>query len=186
MDDRTLIDGCIKGESRSQKQLYEKYAPAMMSICLRYVREKETARDLMHDGFVTLFTKIHTYSGNGSFPAWIKKIFVNTVLEYFRKNDILRFSTDIDDAYYLEDTDISAFEQMSVNELQECIRQLPDGYRTIFNMYAIEGYSHVEIAQILNIQESASRSQYVRARQSLQKMIINEFNFQSNERRQQI
>ena len=171
MEDRSLIDGCIKGESWAQKQLYEKYAPAMMSICLRYVHEKETARDLMHDGFVTLFTKIHTYSGNGSFPAWIKKVFVNTVLEYFRKNDILRFSADINDVYYLENTDISVFEQLSANELLECIRRLPDGYRTVFNMYAIEGYSHAEIAQILHIQESASRSQYVRARQSLQKMI---------------
>ena len=171
MEDSALINGCIKGESPAQKQLYEKYAPAMMSICLRYVREKETARDLMHDGFVTLFTKIHTYSGSGSFPAWIKKIFVNTVLERFRKNDILRFSTDIDDAHYLEDTDISVFEQMSANELMECIGRLPDGYRTVFNMYAIEGYSHAEIAQILNIQESTSRSQYIRARQALQKMI---------------
>jgi len=171
MDDRTLFDGCIKGEPRSQKQLYEKYAPAMMSICLRYVREKETACDLMHDGFVTLFAKIHTYSGNASFSTWIKRIFMNTVLEYFRKNDILKFSTDIEDAYYLEDTGASVFEQMSENELLECIERLPDGYRTVFNMYAIEGYSHAEIAQMLNIQESASRSQYVRARQALQKMV---------------
>ena len=177
MEDRSLIDGCIQGESKAQKQLYEKYAPAMMSICLRYVREKETARDLMHDGFVTLFTKIHTYSGNGSFRAWIKKIIVNTVLEYFRKNDILRFSTNIDNAYYLEDTDISVFEQMSADELLECVYQLPDGCRTIFNMYAIEGYSHAEIAQMLNIQESTSRSQYVRARQTLQKMIAKQIQF---------
>ena len=171
MDDRTLINGCIKGESRSQKQLYEKYAPAMMSICLRYVGEKETACDLMHDGFIAIFTKIHTYSGKASFSTWIKKIFMNTVVDYFRTNDILRFSTDIDDAYNLEDTGVSVFEQMSENELLDCIGRLPDGYRTVFNMYAIEGYSHAEIAQMLNIQESASRSQYVRARQALQKMV---------------
>jgi len=173
MEDRTLIDGCIKGESRAQRQLYEKYAPAMMSVCFRYVREKETACDLMHDGFVTLFTKIHTYSGNGSFPAWVKKVFVNTALEYLRKNDALRFSADIDGAYYLEDPDFSVFEQMSANELLECIGRLPDGYRTVFNMYAIEGYSHAEIARRLNIKESTSQSQYARARQFLQKMVEN-------------
>ena len=172
MEDHSLITKCIKGESRAQKQLYEKYAPAMMSICLRYVHEKETARDLMHDGFVTLFTKIHTYSGNGSFPAWVKKIFVNTALEYLRRNDILRFSTDINDAYYFEDTDISVFEQISANELLECICKLPDCYRTVFNMYAIEGYSHAEIAQIMDIQESTSRSQYARGRQLLQKIVL--------------
>ena len=171
MEDRTLINGCIKGESWAQKQLYEKYASAMLGICLRYVREKETAYDLLQDGFVTLFTKIHTYSGNGSFPAWVKKIFVNTALEHLRRNDILRLSIEIEEAYYLEDTDISIFEQMSENELIECIRKLPNGCRIVFNMYAIEGYSHAEIAQILNIQESASRTQYVRARQSLQKML---------------
>lgn len=171
MEDRTLINGCIKGESRAQKQLYEKYASAMLGICLRYVREKETAYDLLQDGFVTLFTKIHTYSGNGSFPAWVKKIFVNTVLEYLRKNDILRISKEIEEAYHLEDIDVSVFEQMSENELLECIRRLPDGCRIVFNMYAIEGYSHVEIAQMLNIQESTSRTRYVRARQFLQKML---------------
>ncbi len=171
MEDRTLINGCIKGESRAQKQLYEKYASAMLGICLRYVREKETAYDLLQDGFVTLFTKIHTYSGNGSFPAWVKKIFVNTVLEYLRKNDILRISKEIEEAYHLEDIDVSVFEQMSENELLECIGRLPDGCRIVFNMYAIEGYSHVEIAQMLNIQESTSRTRYVRARQFLQKML---------------
>ena len=171
MEDRLLISKCIKGEPHAQKQLYEKYAPTMMSTCLRYVHEKETARDLMHDGFVTLFTKIHTYSGNGSFPAWVKKIFVSTALEYLRRNDILRFSMDIDDVCHFEDTNISVFEQMSVNELLDCVCKLPDHYRIVFNMYAVEGYSHAEIAQILNIQESTSRSQYARARQLLQKMI---------------
>ena len=171
MDDRALINGCIKGESRAQKQLYEKYAPAMMSICFRYVREKETAYDLLQDGFVALFAKIHTYSGSGSFLAWIKKIFVNTVAGYFRHNDILRFSADIDSIHHIEDTDFSVFEQMSANEVLECIGRLPDGYRTVFNMYAIEGFSHTEIAQMLNIQESTSRSQYTKARQFLQKML---------------
>jgi len=171
MDDSTLINGCIKGESRSQKLLYEKYAPVMMSVCLRYVGDRETACDLMHDGFIALFAKIHTFSGNASFLTWMKKIFMNTVVDYLRKNDVLRFSSDIDNFYDLEDTGVTVFEQMSANELMDCIGRLPVGYRTVFNMYAIEGYSHSEISQMLNIQESASRSQYVRARQALQKMV---------------
>lgn len=172
MGNQLLIAECKKGESKAQKQLYEKYAPAMMSICLRYVRHKETARDLMHDGFITLFTKIHTYSGTGLFSAWVKKIFVNTALEYLRSNDVLKFSTNIEDVHDIQQPDISALDQLSADELLECITKLPDGYRTIFNMYAIEGYSHTEISQILKIQEGTSRSQYARARQLLQKMVI--------------
>ncbi len=171
MEEQSLINGCIKGESWAQKQLYEKYAPAMMSVCLRYVREKESARDLTHDGFVTLFTKIHTYSNTGSFPAWVRKIFVNTALDFLRQNDVLRFSTDVEEVHHLQDVNVTVFEELSTNELLECITSLSDGYRTIFNMYAIEGYSHAEIAKTLHIQESTSRSQYLRARQLLQKMV---------------
>ncbi len=145
----------------------------MMSICLRYAGEKETARDLLQDGFVTLFTKIHTYSGKGAFPAWVKKIFVNTALEYLRKsNDVLRFSTDITEALHLQDTDISVLQQLSANDLLAYVTKLPHGYRTIFNMYAIEGYLHAEIAEELGIQEVTSRTQFIRARQLLQKMIL--------------
>ncbi len=102
---------------------------------------------------------------------------MNTALDYLRKNDILKFSRDINDAFDFENMDVTVFEQMSANELLECIRKLPDCSRTVFNMYAIEGYSHAEIAQMLNIQESTSRSQYTRARQSLQKMVTKQIQF---------
>lgn len=145
----------------------------MMSVCQRYVCNRETARDLLHDGFVKLFTRIHTYSGAGSFNGWMRRIFVTTALEHLRRNDVLRNSVDIGESDYpAAEPDVSLFEHLSSNDLLACIASLPDGYRTIFNMHAIEGYSHVEIARELDISESTSRSQYARARQLLQKTVM--------------
>ena len=173
MDERQLIEGCIRGDSRAQKALYETHASTMLSVCQRYVSNRETARDLLHDGFVKLYTKIHTYSGKGSFNGWIRRIFVTTALEHLRRNDVLRHSVsieNIDDQE--EETDISHFEHLTTDDLLACIAQLPDGYRTVFNMHAIEGFTHVDIAQELGIKESTSRSQYAKARQLLQKMVM--------------
>jgi RNA polymerase sigma-70 factor (ECF subfamily) len=173
MEERQLIEGCVRGESWAQKTIYELHAPAMMSVCQRYVCNRETARDLLHDGFVKLFTKIHTYSGAGSFNGWMRRIFVTTALEHLRRNDVLRGSVAIgefDDPTV--EPDVSLFEHLSSNDLLACIAGLPDGYRTVFNMHAIEGYSHVEIARELDISESTSRSQYARARQLLQKTVM--------------
>ena len=177
MEERRLIEGCKRGEPLAQKLLYELHAPAMMSVCQRYVCNKETARDLLHDGFIKLFTKIHMYSGTGSFNGWMRRIFVTTALEHLRHNDVLRYSTDIDYSDCKEDEpDISLFEHLSTNDLFACIAGLPEGYRTVFNMHAIEGYSHVEIAKELGIGEGTSRSQYTRARILLRKMVTEKVN----------
>jgi RNA polymerase sigma-70 factor (ECF subfamily) len=174
MENRKLIDGCMRGELWAQKSIYEIHAPTMMSVCRRYVGNSETARDLMHDGFIKLFTKIHTYAGTGSFNGWMRRIFVTTALEYLRRNDVLRYSADITEVdFYAAEPDILDFERLSTDDLLACINSLPNGYRTVFNMHAIEGYSHVEIAAELNISESTSRSQYARARQLLQKAVMN-------------
>ena len=169
MEEKQLIEGCVRGDSFARKTIYELYAPVMMSVCLRYVGCRETARDLMHDGFVKLFTKIHTYSGDGSFNGWMRRIFVTTALEYLRRNDVLRYSIDIETLDYHEViSDVSPFERLSTNELLECIAGLPDIFRTVFNMHAIEGYTHVEIAKELGISENTVRSRYAKARQLLQ------------------
>jgi len=174
MEERQLIEGCIRGESWAQKTMYELHAPSMMGVCQRYVCNRETARDLLHDGFVKLFTKIHTYSGAGSFNGWMRRVFVTTALEHLRRNDILRYSVDIENYDYKEEEpDVALFEHLSTNDLFKCIAHLPNGYRAVFNMHAIEGYSHVEIARELDIGESTSRSQYARARQLLQRMVMN-------------
>ncbi len=172
MDEQLLIAGCRKGESWARKKLYETYAPTMMSLCLRYVNNKETARDLLQDGFIKVFTKIDTYSGSGAFGGWIYRVFVTTALEYLRKAGTMKPTLIIDDyTETLHDVDVSALEQLSADDLLACVAQLPTGYRTVFNLYAIEGYSHKEIGEVLGISEITSRSQFVRARNVLQKNI---------------
>lgn len=143
----------------------------MLAVCLRYVNDMETARDLLQDGFVRVFMNIHSYTGTGSFEGWLRKIFVNGALEYLRKSDVLRESTDLDSSADLVQSDSSAIEHLSAAELMKLIQKLPVGFRTVFNMFAIEGYSHKEISEALGITESTSRSQFTRARQLLQKRI---------------
>lgn len=171
MDEQQLIEGCRKGERRAQKELYEMYSRKMMGVCLRYVSDRETARDLLQDGFVKVFTNINAYSGVGSFEGWMRKIFVNCALEYLRKSDVLREATDLDNTSELVQPDSTVISDLSAAELMKLVQELPAGFRTVFNMFAIEGYSHKEISEMLNITESTSRSQFTRARQLLQRRI---------------
>lgn len=169
LSESQLIAGCVRGDARAQRQLYDLYAKRMTAICIRYCSDYEIALDLMHDGFVKVFTHIESYSGEGCFEAWLRKVFVNTALEYLRKNDILRHSDDINDGLcQVLSSEASPIEQLSANEIMKLINTLPTGFRTVFNLYAIEGYSHSEIAQMLEINESSSRSQFSRARAILQ------------------
>ncbi|WP_075556368.1 MULTISPECIES: sigma-70 family RNA polymerase sigma factor [Parabacteroides] len=171
MDESQLIRGCRKGDRLAQKELYETYSRKMMGVCLRYVNDRETARDLLQDGFVKVFTSMDSYSGAGSFEGWMRKIFVNCALEYLRKSDVLRESTDLDNTAELIQPDSSVISSMSAAELMTLVHELPTGFRTVFNLFAIEGYSHKEISEMLNITESTSRSQFTRAKQMLQKRI---------------
>jgi len=174
MEEKQLIEGCVRGESRARKMMYELHAPAMLSVCYRYVGNRETALDLLHDGFVKLFTKIHTYSGTGSFNGWMRRIFVTTALEHLRHNNVLHHTVDIETTDCMEEEpDVSLFEHLSADDLLSCITHLPNKYRTIFNMHAIEKYTHVEIAKELKLSESTVRSQYARARLMLQKIVMN-------------
>lgn len=140
----------------------------MLGVCLRYINDRETARDVLQEAFVKIFTNLDTYSGNGSFEGWIRRIVVNTALEYLRKTDVLKESVGLDQSGELVEPDASAISMFSATDLMRLIQSLPDGFRTVFNLYAIEGYSHKEISEMLDITESTSRSQYVRARQLLQ------------------
>lgn len=172
MNEQSLIAGCKRGEQWARKKLYELYAPVMMNVCLRYVNNRDTAQDLLQDGFIKIFTKIDTFTETGALGAWIRRIFVTTSLEYLRQKDALRMSQSIDDlGNNIEQIDISALDRLSAEELMACIARLPSGFRTVFNLFAIEGYSHSEIAAMLNIGESTSRSQFIRARKALQKQV---------------
>lgn len=171
MNENQLIEGCEKGERRAQKALYDQFSGKMFAVCLRYVNDRETARDLLQDGFVKVFHSIGTYTGSGSFEGWVRRIFVNVALEYLRRNDVLREAIDLDQVVESPRSESSALSELSAAELMRLIQRLPTGFRTVFNLFAIEGYSHREIAEMLKISESTSRSQYVRARQVLRKWI---------------
>ena len=176
MEERQLIKGCISGEPWAQRMLYELHAPSMMSVCRRYVVNRETARDLLHDGFVKLFAKIHTYSGAGSFNGWIKKIFITTALEYLRRNSFYSNGIEITDNMP-EIVDVSLFENLTADDLLDCITTLPDMYRTVFNMHAIEGYTYAEITEKLGINENTARTYYAKARRLLQKTVMEKVEF---------
>ncbi len=171
MTEKQLIEGCRKGERLAQKELYDTYSRKMMGVCLRYVNDRETARDLLQDGFVKVFTSMDSYTGLGSFEGWLRKIFVNCALEYLRKSDVLREAADLDNSAELVNPDSSVISEMSAAELMKLVQQLPAGFRAVFNLFAIEGYSHKEIGEMLDITESTSRSQFTRAKQLLQRQI---------------
>jgi RNA polymerase sigma factor (sigma-70 family) len=168
MNEQQLIEGCQKRDRRAQKELYEKYSRLMMGICFRYLGDKETAGDVMQDGFVTVFSAIDSFKGIGSFEGWMKKIFINRAIEELRKNDVLRNAVDLDDVNETASPDESTLSGISAKELLDLISGLPPGFRSIFNLFAVEGYSHKEIAEMLGISESTSRSQFLRARHLLQ------------------
>ena len=171
MNEAQLIAGCLNGDRKAQRELYDSYSRKMMGVCLRYTSDRETARDLLQEGFIKIFTSMRSYAGTGSLEGWMRMIFVNGALEYLRKTDILRNSTDIGTINEQSGEDENVISRLSAEELMNLISKLPDGFRTVFNLYAIEGYSHKEIAEMLHITESTSRSQYVRARQWLQEQI---------------
>ena len=171
-NEQLLIAGCKRGEPCARRELYEKYAPAMLSLCVRYVANRETAKDVLQDGFVKVFTHIGQYEARGPLPAWLRQIFVNTALEYLQKNEILKMNVSMDHfSDSIDEFDHRVLDKLSADELLECVAELPDRSRSIFNLYAIEGYSHAEIAEKLNIQENTSRSQFARARKALQQLV---------------
>lgn len=163
-----LIDSCIKGDRASQKALYDRLATRMFPLCIRYIGDKDTAEDVLQDGFITLFTRLKDYKGEGSFEGWARKIFVNTALMSLRKKDALKMSDDLDAARELKADMTSQMQNLGYKELMALITELPPGFRTVFNLYAIEGFSHKEIGEMLGISESTSRTQLSRARLWLQ------------------
>lgn len=169
---RQLLDLCKKGDSHAQKALYDSLAPKMFPVCIRYMGDRIVAEDVLQDGFVTLFSRLDSYSGAGSFEGWARKIFVNTALMSLRKSDVLRESDDIGQAWSIKSEATTAIQDIGYKELLTMIGELPAGFRTVFNMYVMEGYSHKEIAEALGITENTSRSQLQRARVALQEKIL--------------
>ena len=169
--EQKLIDLCIKGDRAAQRVLYDQLASRMFPVCIRYVADRQVAQDILQEGFITLFSKLASYKGNGSFEGWARKIFVNTALMYLRKKDALKMSDDLENARGLSTDITSQMQNIGYKELMKLITALPPGFRTVFNMYVVEGYSHKEIAELLNITETTSRTQLSRARVWLQSKI---------------
>jgi len=162
-----LCIGCQKGKPKVQKALYEYMAPKMLGVCSRYIRDRDEAEHVMIGGFVKVFEKIKQYSGEGSFEGWIRRIMVNEALMYIRKNQSMSVAVEIEASE--GELDFASLDAtLQAEDIVRLIQDLPIGYKTVFNLYAIEGYNHAEIAEKLEISESTSKSQLSRARKMLQ------------------
>jgi RNA polymerase sigma factor (sigma-70 family) len=170
LTERELVQGCLKGESRAQELLYARYARRMYAVCLRYARHELEAQDLMQEGFIRVFGKLGDFRLEGSLEGWVRRIMVHTAINHYRKKSFQmeRFGLEqMPD----EPVDAAALDVLSAEEITGMVAALPDGYRMVFNLFAIEGYDHAEIAALIGCGESTSRSQLAKARRMLQSMI---------------
>ncbi len=167
LTEKDLIKECINGNRNCQKQLFDLYAGKMMSVCHRYARHHSEAEDLVQEGFIKVFTHLDKFKFEGSFEGWIRRIMVNNALKYVSKKSFKNESIGVEN-YPEKPVSPAVHSKLSVDELMKLVDSLPSGYKVIFNLYAIEGFSHKEIAEELNIKESTSRSQLVKARRLLQ------------------
>ncbi len=167
IDQRQLIKDCLRGNAMAQKQLYDAFAETMLGICYRYTKSLADAEDVLQEGFVKVFRNLHSYRAEGELGGWIRTIMVNTALNYLKKKKEYQYDMSfLSEPLHPVSNDNPEI-QLRSKELAELIRQLPTGYQTIFNMHAVEGFTHVEIGKMLGISEGASRSQYMRARNLL-------------------
>jgi len=166
-----LLEGCRAGNRKMQEALYRQTASKMLVVCMRYAKDRMEAEDVLQMGYIKVFQKVNEYRGDGAFEGWIRKVMVNTAIESYRKNLRSLSVVPIEDAYDQPSTGFD-FSRLGMQDLLKVIQKLADGYRVVFNMYIIEGYSHKEIAETLGISEGASKSQLSRARAILKEEII--------------
>lgn len=169
-EEQDFIRACVRNERWAQRELYEEFYSPLMAICLRYANSEDEATDILHESFIKIFRHISSYKPGTSLGAWMRRITVNTAIDYYRRH-ARRRTEDIEQAYDLSVTDADAISQCTEQEILAAIQQLSPAYRTVFNLYVIEGYSHREIAGMMDITESTSRSNLVKARLKLQDML---------------
>lgn len=172
MDDETLVKECVSGNVKAQRHLFDRFAPKMLGAIMRYINDKERAEDVLQDAFIKVFKSIHKFEHSGSLEGWIRRIMVNTALDQIRKNKKNQRNVEIDDGFFELKQDSKAEEILQAESLLKIVQSLPEGYRTVFNLFAIEGYSHKEIAEELGITENTSKSQYSRAKSALRELLI--------------
>jgi RNA polymerase sigma-70 factor (ECF subfamily) len=165
MRDQQIIELCAKHDRKAQQVLYDKYSRLLLGVCLRYATDKAEAEDILQDSFLKIFFSIKDFTGSGSFIGWLRKVAVNTAITHYHKNLKYRYHVDIDE-YVTIEAGVMSFEEdfFTSDELYKVLNELPTGYRMVFNLYAVEGYKHKEIAEMLGIDTNTSKSQYSRAK----------------------
>src|ERR1700755_2935912 len=172
MTEEAILQGCLKNEAAAQRELYNRYSPKMLSVCYRFAHNREDAEDMVQEVFIKIFSQMHTFGNRGAFEGWIRRIIVHTCINILKKNKKFNESVDIIHATGLQIREDSVPAIIQAKQVVECIRLLPIGYRTVLNLYAIEGYTHREIAGMLDIEESTSRSQYTIAKSMLEDILL--------------
>jgi RNA polymerase sigma factor (sigma-70 family) len=170
MNDSDLIKGSIAGDPKMQEALYNKYAAKMYAVCLRYAGNSADAQDLLQEGFIKVFRNLDKFRHEGSFEGWMRRVFVNTSIEHFRRKVHLNSISEQEERG-IEDASVSVLDQLAEQDIVKLVQELSPGYRAVFNLYVIEGYSHKEIAELLSISEGTSKSQLARAKAILQKKV---------------
>ena len=165
-----LIKGCIEGNSEMQKLLYDQFSSKMYGVCLRYAENTEDANDIMQEGFIKVYRSLPKFRAEGSFEGWIRRIFINTSIEHFRKRVKMYNVTEVQENT-IEDNELDALDSLATKDIMNIVNELSPGYKQVFNMHVVEGYSHKEIADVLGITEGTSKSQLARAKGVLKKII---------------
>ncbi len=172
MTEEAILKGCLNNEATAQRELYNRYSPKMLAVCYRFAHNREDAEDMLQEGFIKVFLQMHTFENRGAFEGWVRRIVVHTCINILKKNKKFNESVDIIHATGVQVREDSVPAIIQAKQVVECIRLLPIGYRTVLNLYAVEGYSHREISNMLDIEESTSRSQYTRAKAMLEDILI--------------
>jgi RNA polymerase sigma factor (sigma-70 family) len=172
MTEDAIVHGCLKNDTTAQRELYNRYSPKMLAVCYRFAHNRDDAEDMLQEGFIKVFKQLHTFENRGAFEGWIRRIVVHTCINILKKNKKFSESVNILHATGVQVREESVQGIVQAKQVVECIRLLPVGYRTVLNLYAIEGFSHKEISQMLDIEESTSRSQFTRAKAMLEEILI--------------
>jgi RNA polymerase sigma factor (sigma-70 family) len=172
MTEELMLAGCLKNNAAAQEALYARYSPRMLGVCYRFAKNREDAEDMLQEGFIKVFTQLFQYRSEGALEGWIRRIIVHTCINVLKKNKKFTDSVDIIHATGVHIREEMIPSIMQAKQVVECIRLLPMGYRTVLNLYAIEGYSHREISEMLEVEESTSRSQYTRAKAMLEEILV--------------
>ncbi len=172
ISEEEIISGCVNGNKKAQKALYDKYSKKMLGVCMRYFRNVDEAEDALQEGFIRIFNSIDKFRNEGSFEGWIRRIIVNTALNYYKSNLKHYYAVDYNDIEDIVEETEQDFDNFSVDVLLKLIQTLPEGYRLIFNMYEIEGYTHKEIGELLGISINTSKSQLMKSKKYLQNKLL--------------